>query len=139
MIRDSKAFRVMALAGACLLQLRALISFEPLQSDAGRPGTMLMATLPSHHSAILHANVQVLLPTRELVTDHIFYKSGNRTRDMLAFRTAFAEQWLLGMTDFQVCQRGFTPCNCFKIRNACSPLNLYVQNWTVYICLRVDV
>ncbi|EIE18113.1 hypothetical protein COCSUDRAFT_60600 [Coccomyxa subellipsoidea C-169] len=45
---------------------------------------------------------KVLLPTRELVTDHIFYKSGNRTRDMLAFRTAFAEQWLLGMTDFQV-------------------------------------
>ena len=79
---------------------------------------MLMATLPSHHSAIFHANVQpyvqVLLPTRELVTDHIFYKSGNRTRDMLAFRTAFAEQWLLGMTDFQVCQRGSHPLQVFQ-------------------------
>jgi hypothetical protein len=47
-------------------------------------------------------SLQVLLPSQELVTEHITYSTGNTTKDLLAIRTAFAEQWLLGMTDFQV-------------------------------------
>ncbi|KAK9919098.1 hypothetical protein WJX75_009394 [Coccomyxa subellipsoidea] len=45
---------------------------------------------------------KVLLPSQELVTEHITYSTGNTTKDLLAIQTAFAEQWLLGMTDFQV-------------------------------------
>ena len=46
--------------------------------------------------------MQVLLPSHETVTEHIEHASGNATRDMLAFQTTIAEQWLFGMTDFQV-------------------------------------
>ncbi|CAL8469091.1 g8632 [Coccomyxa elongata] len=45
---------------------------------------------------------KVLLPSHEMVTEHIEHASGNATRDRLAFRTTVAEQWLFGMTDFQV-------------------------------------
>ena len=48
------------------------------------------------------AHLQVLLPSHELVTEHVTFSTGNSTKDVLAMRTAFAEQWLLGMTDFQV-------------------------------------
>ena len=34
--------------------------------------------------------------------EHLMISSGDAARDVLAFRAAFAEQWLLGMTDFQV-------------------------------------
>ncbi|BDA45840.1 hypothetical protein COCOBI_07-6270 [Coccomyxa sp. Obi] len=45
---------------------------------------------------------KVLLPNQETVTEHMEHSSGNSTRDILAFRTTVAEQWLLGMTDFQI-------------------------------------
>ena len=45
---------------------------------------------------------KVLLPQGEAPVEHVMESSGNATRDALAFRVAFAEQWLLGMTDFQV-------------------------------------
>ena len=46
---------------------------------------------------------KVMLPQGETPVEHLGHSSGNATRDILAFRVAFAEQWLLGMTDFQVC------------------------------------
>ena len=46
---------------------------------------------------------KVLVPRGEAPVEHVVHSSGNATRDVLAFRVAFAEQWLLGMTDFQVC------------------------------------
>lgn len=60
----------------------------------------------------LMTNTQVLLPSSKLVTEHITFQSGNSTRDKLAFQTAFAEQWLLGMTDFQVAAM-HTLCSSF--------------------------
>lgn len=45
---------------------------------------------------------KVLLPRGDTPVEHVMHSSGNATRDVLAFRAAFAEQWLLGMTDFQV-------------------------------------
>ena len=45
---------------------------------------------------------KVMLPGGEAPVEHLGFSSGNATRDVLAFRVAFAEQWLLGMTDFQV-------------------------------------
>lgn len=45
---------------------------------------------------------KVLLPGGEAPVEHLNFASGNATRDLLSFRVAFAEQWLLGMTDFQV-------------------------------------
>ena len=46
---------------------------------------------------------RVLVPRNETPVEHLAFSSGDPARDVLAFRVAFAEQWLLGMTDFQVC------------------------------------
>ena len=46
---------------------------------------------------------KVLLPRGgDLPVEHLMFSSGDAARDVLAFRAAFAEQWLLGLTDFQV-------------------------------------
>ena len=53
---------------------------------------------------------KVMLPKGETPVEHLAFSSGNSTRDILAFRVAFAEQWLLGMTDFQVASQETSWC-----------------------------